>query len=70
MKKRPYLQAVRWTRGLSQDECARLIGISQPYLSQLENGYVPCPDELMKKIANQLGIDFLELRRNISANRG
>jgi len=70
MKNRPYLQAVRWTQGLSQDECAKLFGISQPYLSQLENGYVPCPDELMKRIAEKLGIDFLELRRHMPANRG
>jgi transcriptional regulator with XRE-family HTH domain len=65
MKKRPYLQAARFAKGYNQTEFAKLIGISQQYLSQVETSYVVCPDDLIKKIAGKLEIDYLELRKHM-----
>ena len=69
MKNRPYLQTARFAKGFNQTEFAKQIGISQQYLSQVETASAVCPDELMKKIAEKLEIDYLELRKHMFNNR-
>ena len=63
MKKRSVIAILRMTKGLSQSEFARSLGVSQQYLSQIETGFYPCSDDLLKQIAVKLGADYLELRR-------
>jgi transcriptional regulator with XRE-family HTH domain len=43
------LKAGRQKAGLTQKQAAQLLGVSQPYLSQLETGYREIPDALARK---------------------
>jgi transcriptional regulator with XRE-family HTH domain len=43
------LRAGRLKSGLNQQEAAAVLGVSQPYLSQLETGYREIPDGLARK---------------------
>lgn len=50
------VRVVREWRGMSQSELASTAGISQNYLSGIENGRRKGPAELQKKIARALGV--------------
>ena len=57
-----YLRTLRKNKKLTLVEMAVRLGLSQPYLSQIENGKREAPKpELLKKIADLLNEDFLEL---------
>ena len=50
------IRVIREWRGLIQGELAVAVGISQNYLSEIENGRRKGPAELQKKIARALGV--------------
>lgn len=57
-----YLKSVRKEKGLTIRQVEAYSGVSNAYLSQLENGKrgIPSP-EIIKKIHKPLGIDYNEL---------
>lgn len=59
-----YLKSLRKKKGLTLTELGDLIGYSNPYLSQIENGKkgIPSPD-ILKKLAEPLGVSYAELMR-------
>lgn len=59
-----YLRSLRKAQGLTLTQLGNLIGYSNPYLSQIENGQkgIPSPD-ILKKLASPLGEDYLVLMR-------
>ena len=48
-------------RGFTQADMARLIGVSQPYLAQLENGRRVGSVSIYRRLAQQLGLSVDEL---------
>lgn len=58
MKKREWLIAFRNAKGLSQDDLARALGISQVALSTYENGLRNPKPVMAKKIARVLKFDW------------
>ena len=52
------IRVVREWRGMIQGELAVAAGISQNYLSEIENGRRKGPAELQKKFARALGVPF------------
>ena len=48
----------RKRQGITMEELAKKIGISQPYLSQIERGNKKCPIELLDKISKELQVDL------------
>ncbi|MCI2255537.1 helix-turn-helix domain-containing protein [Domibacillus sp. PGB-M46] len=60
-----YIKDKRTTKGLSTYKLAALVGVSQSYLSQLENGRKDKPPspEIIKKLSNALEVDYFELMR-------
>lgn len=50
------LKSAREAKGLGQTELAKLVGITQPSLHQIENGETASP-RLLKKIADVLNVD-------------
>ena len=48
-------------RGLTQADMARSIGVSQPYLAQLENGRRQGSVSIYQRLARQLGLSVDEL---------
>jgi transcriptional regulator with XRE-family HTH domain len=59
-----YLRSVRESRGWSLRNLEQRCGLSNAYLSQLENGRVrqPSPDAL-QRLADALGLEFQQLMR-------
>jgi transcriptional regulator with XRE-family HTH domain len=57
-----YLKELRIAKGLTLIELGKLIDLSNPYLSQIENGKrgIPAPD-LLEKLAIALDVPFIEL---------
>jgi DNA-binding XRE family transcriptional regulator len=55
------VRELRTERGLRQQDLARLAGISQPYISQLENGLMLPPSSILSSIAQVLGVTSDEL---------
>ena len=45
------LKKIRLERGLQQQTVSRSIGISQGYLSGLENGHLPVHEELLSRLS-------------------
>ncbi|OES45388.1 helix-turn-helix domain-containing protein [Domibacillus iocasae] len=60
-----YIKDKRTAKGLSTYKLADLVGVSQSYLSQLENGRKDKPPspEIIKKLSNALEVDYFELMR-------
>ena len=57
------LSNYRWTRDLTQQELAEILGVKQPQVARLESGVVTPTLETLMRITQQLGIEFtLELR--------
>lgn len=52
----PRIRELRKTNGLGVVEFAKLIGISQPYLSQIERGVRPCPPKILQRIMDVLQV--------------
>ena len=50
------VRRVRNQRQLSQDELARLLGVTQRYLSELENGKPKLADERFFRILRSMGV--------------
>lgn len=50
------VRRVRTQRQLSQDELARLLGVTQRYLSELENGKPKLADERFFRILRSMGV--------------
>ncbi|MEN9406609.1 MAG: hypothetical protein RLZ12_893 [Bacillota bacterium] len=56
-----YLKELREAVQLSIGELSRLSGVSQPYLSQIENGHRGIPSiEVLKKLVEPLKVDYKE----------
>ncbi|MNW41399.1 HTH-type transcriptional repressor RghR [compost metagenome] len=57
-----FLKAIRKEKGITLNQLGHTTGLSQPYLSQIENGKkgIPSP-EVLKKLALNLDIDYDEL---------
>jgi len=58
-----YIKGLRTSKGLTLTELGDLIGYSNPYLSQIENGKkkgMPSP-ELLKLLSSPLGVEYHEL---------
>lgn len=57
-----YLRELRKKREITLKDLGKEVGLSQPYLSQIENGEkgIPSPD-ILKKLAGPLGVEYGEL---------
>lgn len=57
-----YLRSLREKKGLSMGKLAKLAGISQPYISQIESGQrgIPSP-EILKKLHRPLNVSYADL---------
>jgi transcriptional regulator with XRE-family HTH domain len=55
------IRRLRKEQGLDQGELANLVGITQPYLSQLENGERDPSMSLLRKICEELDLSLPEL---------
>lgn len=55
------LKSLRDGKGLSQAALAKLVGVKQPYITDLESGNRHPSIELLKKLAEHLGVPFREL---------
>ncbi len=60
------LKAGRERKGWTQEQAAHRLGVSQPYLSLLENGTRPVPDKLAHKAATLYGLSPARLPVKIS----
>jgi transcriptional regulator with XRE-family HTH domain len=56
-----YLRQWRKHRSLTQDQLAERIGISKPYLSQIETGKRQWTQELLDKLADELRCEPADL---------
>lgn len=54
------IRELRKEVGMSISQLATLVGISQPYLSQIERNERPCPIDVLQKICSVLGISMAE----------
>lgn len=52
------LRGARHKESLTQKELAKLIGISQHHISEMENGKRPIGKEMAKKLSDVLHIDY------------
>lgn len=50
------LVAARWRKGYKQGELARIAGISQKYLSDIETGRCGVSPNVAKRLADSLGV--------------
>lgn len=56
-----YLKSIRKQRGLTLTKLAEVSGVSHPYISQIENNkFTPSP-EILRKLADPLGVRFMDL---------
>jgi transcriptional regulator with XRE-family HTH domain len=67
------LQVGREQKGWTQEQAARKLGVSQPYLSLLEKGTRRVPDKLARKVATSYGLSAAKLpmkagSHNVQAN--
>ena len=63
------LTQYRKQKGLTQDKAAQLLGVSQTYLSLLENGDRPVTAELKRKVVVEFDLKFTELPAEMSSYR-
>jgi transcriptional regulator with XRE-family HTH domain len=69
-----WLKAVRRHKGWTQREAAQKLGVSQPYMSLLEQGRRPLTKRLLSKLQRHFDVPATELpvempRRNVSAQQ-
>lgn len=62
------LQAGRERKGWTQEQAARKLGVSQPYLSLLENGTRSVPEKLARKAAALYGLSAAKLPMKTTAH--
>ena len=62
------LHAARENRGWTQEQAARRLGVSQPYLSLLENGTRRVPKKLVRKAATVYGLSAAKLPMETSGH--
>ena len=55
------IKEIRERKGLQQKELAKLVGLSAPYLHDLENDRRGAKQETLERIANGLGVTVMEL---------
>ena len=55
------IKEIRERKGLQQKELAALVGLSAPYLHDLENDRRGAKPETIERIANGLGVTVAEL---------
>lgn len=55
------IQEIRKSLGLTQDELSKRVGLSRPYMAQLENGTRTLSTKQQMRIATALGVDPTEL---------
>lgn len=58
MSKSNKVKALRMLYGITQKELAEAVGISAPYLHDLENGHRRGTEEVRKRISEVLGADM------------
>ena len=56
MNYRELIKKKRIEKGLSQNKLAKLIGITQPFMNEIENGRKSPSVEVLIKICEELGI--------------
>jgi len=56
----PRIRKLRREARLSMEKLAGLVGISQPYLSQIERGDRQCPLDVLDRICETLGLTLRE----------
>ena len=56
-----YLRSIRKSKNLSIVKLAEISGVSNPYISQLENNKFTPSIEIMLKLAKALDVSMLEL---------
>lgn len=61
VKKVNRIKEIRESKGLQQKELAELVGLSAPYLHDLENNRRGAKPETLERIANGLGVSVMEL---------
>ena len=54
-------RAIRKKQKITQEELARLVGVSQPYIHDLEHGYRGGKEETLQKLAEVLRVPVDEL---------
>lgn len=57
------IKEVREQRGLQQKELANQVGLSAPYLHDLENNRRGAKPETLQRIADALGVPVAELQK-------
>jgi len=66
-----YLKAARKKRGMRLSDVAGKVGLSGPYVSELERGAKPPPnDTRVKSLSNAVGCDYEFLKNLADAGRG
>ncbi len=55
------IKEIRERKGLQQKELAEIVGLSAPYLHDLENDRRGAKPETLERIANGLGVTVMEL---------
>lgn len=61
------IRTLRKTRGLSTDSLATSLGISRPYLSNIEAGRKPLTHQLLVQLADLLEVDRRDITQNWDA---
>ncbi|QSM00081.1 helix-turn-helix DNA binding domain protein [Gordonia phage Cashline] len=59
------LRTIRELRGFKPDEFASTIGISRPYLANIEAGRKPLTDVLLARAAKALDVAQIAIRRPV-----
>lgn len=54
------IRELRKRSGMTITELAHRVGISQPYLSQIERDDKSCPHDVLQRICDELGITLVE----------
>lgn len=57
------IKKIREKKKISQTELARAAGVSQPFMSDLENNRRGARPETFQKIADFLGVEVIDLMR-------
>ncbi|SFR12355.1 helix-turn-helix domain-containing protein [Desulfoscipio geothermicus] len=55
------IKSIRKKKGVTQEWLARQVGVTNIYLSKIENGHANPSISLLKKIAGVLGVKFTDL---------
>lgn len=56
-----HVKEIRESKGITQQQLAEMVEITQPALSQIENGVVNCRMEVLRRIAHALNVTAQDL---------